>query len=181
MRGSRFFRSDRTVRSGFQNLGNLKYKTQASLHQRHLDFNVGDYVMIRIRLGWYPSGTVKKLQARSVDPFKVLKKLGPNAYVIDIPSDYGISSTFNIAYLLTFKGPTVIPYDPFDDPPSSSLANLIPSSTPSCFQKAHKDIIDVILDEQSLFTRDGTVQHCLVHWQGWPDSDYTWITKEELQ
>ena len=87
----------------------------------------------------------------------VLKTLGPNAYVIDIPSNYGISSTFNITNLIAFKGPVAIPYDPFNDPPSSSLANPVPSLTPSFFQKAHKDIIDVILDEQSLFTRDGTV------------------------
>ena len=101
--------------------------------------------------------------------------------MIDIPSDYGISSTFIIADLLAFKGPAVIPYDPFDDPLSSSLANPVPSPTPSCFQKAHKDIIDVILDEQSLFTRDGTVQLFLVRWRGQPDSDCTWITREELQ
>ena len=126
---------------------NLKYKTQVDLYRRHLDFDVGDYVMIHIKLEWYPSGIIKKLQGRSVGPFKVLKKLGPNAYVIDIPSNYGISSTFNIADLLAFKGPAVIPYDPFDDPPSSSLANPVPNPTPSCFQKAHKDIIDVILDE----------------------------------
>ena len=125
---------------------NFKYKTQANLHRLHLHFDVGDYVMICIRPEWYPSGTVKKLQARSAGPFKVLKKLGPNAYVIDIPSNYGISSTFNIVDLIAFKGPAVIPYDPFDDPPSSSLANPVPSPTPSCFQKAHKDIFDVILD-----------------------------------
>ena len=160
---------------------NLKYKTQADLHRRHLDFDVGDYVMIHIRPERYPSGIVKKLQARSACPFKVLKKLGPNAYVIDIPLDYGISSTFKIADLLGFKGLAVIPYDPFDDPLFSSLANLVPSPTPSCFQKAHKDIIDVILDEQSLFTRDGTVQRFLVRWRGRPDSDCTWITREELQ
>ena len=40
---------------------NLKYKTQANLHRRHLDFDVGDYVMIRIQPKRYPSGTVKKL------------------------------------------------------------------------------------------------------------------------
>ena len=142
---------------------NLKYKTRADLYRRHLDFDVGYYVMICIRSKRYPLGTIKKLQARNTGPFKVLKKLGPNAYVIDIPSDYGISSTFNIVDLIAFKGPVVIPYDPFDDPPFPTLINLVPSPTPSCFQKTHKDIIVVILDEQSLFTRDGTVQCFLVH------------------
>jgi len=40
--------------------------------------------------------TVKKLHARSTGPFQVLKKLTDNAYVIGIPKDFGISSTFNI-------------------------------------------------------------------------------------
>ena len=66
--------------------------------------------MIHIRPEMYPSGNVKKLQACSAGPFKVLKKLGPNAYVIDIPLDYDISSTFNIVDLIVFKGPVVIPF-----------------------------------------------------------------------
>ena len=41
--------------------------------------------MICIRLERYPSGTVKKLQARSIGPFEVLKKLESNVYSIDIP------------------------------------------------------------------------------------------------
>ena len=158
---------------------NLKYKTQVDLHRRHLDFDVRDYVMICIRPKWYPFGTAEKPQPAVLA--HVLKKLGSNAYVIDKPLDYGISSTFNIADLLDFKGPTIIPYNPFDDPPSSSLANHVPSPTSSFFQKAHKDIIDVILDEQSLFTRDGTVQRFLVRWRGQLDSHYTWITRKELQ
>ena len=128
-------------------------------------FDVEDYVMICIRLERYPTGTIKKLQARSTGPFEVLKTLESNVYAIDIPSNYGIISIFNIANLLSFKGPTVTPHDPFDEPLSSSLANLILGLKPFIFsQKAHKDIIDVILDEQSLFTKDGTVQHFLVRW-----------------
>ena len=61
------------------------------------------------------------------------------------------------------------------------MTNPVPSPTPSCFQKAHKYIIDVILDGQSLFTRDGIVQFFLVRWQRRSDSDCTWITREELQ
>ena len=121
--------------------------------------------MICIRLERYPTGTIKKLQARSTGPFEVLKTLESNVYAIDIPSNYGIISIFNIANLLSFKGPIVTPHDPFDEPLSSSLANLILGLKPFIFsQKAHKDIIDVILDEQSLFTKDGTVQHFSVCW-----------------
>ncbi|CAA6675825.1 unnamed protein product [Spirodela intermedia] len=36
-----------------------------------------------------------KLQPKSFGPFKVIKKLGSSTYIIDIPLDWGISSTFN--------------------------------------------------------------------------------------
>ena len=75
--------------------------------------------MIRIRPERFPSGTVKKLQARSAGPFKVLKQIGSNAYVIELPSNYGISSTFNIKDLVAYKGPTTILDDPFTEPPCS--------------------------------------------------------------
>ena len=64
--------------------------------------------MIRIRPKRFPSGTAKKLQARSAGPFKILKQMGPNAYVIDLPHDYGISSSFNIEDLVAYKSPTII-------------------------------------------------------------------------
>ena len=59
--------------------------------------------MIQIRPEWFPLGAVKKLIARSVDPFKILKKINLNAYVIDLPPDFGISSTFNISDLVAYK------------------------------------------------------------------------------
>jgi hypothetical protein len=96
---------------------NTRYKVQADSRQRHLEFAVGDYVMIRFRPEWFPSGTIKKLQARSAGPFKVLKRIGSNAYVIELPFNYGISSTFNIEDLVAYKGSTTIPDDPFIEPP----------------------------------------------------------------
>uniref|UniRef100_A0A2N9IMT1 Reverse transcriptase zinc-binding domain-containing protein n=1 Tax=Fagus sylvatica TaxID=28930 RepID=A0A2N9IMT1_FAGSY len=67
---------------------NTRYKVQADSRRRHLEFAVGDYVMIRIKPERFPSGTVKKLQARSVGPFKVFKRIGSNAYIIELSSDY---------------------------------------------------------------------------------------------
>jgi len=48
---------------------NTDYKVFANLYRRLRIFNVGDYVMVRMRSEWLPPGTVKKLHARSVEPF----------------------------------------------------------------------------------------------------------------
>ena len=46
--------------------------------------------MIQIRPERFPPRAVKKLTARSVGPFKILKKINPNAHVIDLPLNFGI-------------------------------------------------------------------------------------------
>ena len=103
--------------------------------------------MIRIRPKWFPSRTVKKLQAHSARPFKVLKRMGPNAYVIDLPYDYGISSSFNIEDLVAYKSPTAIPDTPFDESLPNPIDVHIPTPLPLNFLYAHKESIDAILDE----------------------------------
>jgi len=61
--------------------------------------------MVRIRPERYPPGTVKKLHARSARPFKILKKIKSNAYVVDLPPDFSISLSFNIEDLIAYKRP----------------------------------------------------------------------------
>ena len=38
-----------------------------------------------------------KLPPRFDGPFEVLEKINPNAYKIDLPREYGVSATFNVA------------------------------------------------------------------------------------
>ena len=63
------------------------FKQLADLHHRSYNFTEGDYVMIRIRLEQFPLGTIKKLYVHGAGPFKILKKLGSNTYIINLPSD----------------------------------------------------------------------------------------------
>ena len=65
--------------------------------------------MVRIRPERFPPRPVKKLHARSAEPFKILTKLNDNAYVIDLPKDFGINPTFNIEDLVEYKGPNFNP------------------------------------------------------------------------
>ena len=103
--------------------------------------------MIRIRPERFPFGTIKKLQARSARPFKVLKRMGPNTYVIDLPHDYGISSYFNIEDLVAYKSPTAIPNTLFDESLPNPIDAPIPTPLPLNLPYAHKESIDAILDE----------------------------------
>ena len=152
-------------------LNNEIYKKWADSHRRHQEFQEGDYVMIRLRAERFPPGTVKKLHARGAGPFKILKRVGPNAYVVDLPSDYGISSTFNVSDLLSYKEPTAIPSNPFEPSPPLEI-----DPTPECppaLKFARHEQIEKILDEQVTSTRSREYHCYLVRWRDHPPSDDT--------
>ena len=74
--------------------------------------------MVQIHSERYPPDTVKKLHARSAGPFKILKKINSSAYVVDLPSDFGISPSVNIEDLIAYKGPNFFPDNLLLDEPS---------------------------------------------------------------
>jgi hypothetical protein len=47
----------------------------------------------------FPDLRKSKLVPRADGPFKVLEKINENAYKLDLPTDFGVSPTFNIADL----------------------------------------------------------------------------------
>jgi len=40
---------------------------------------------------------------RADGPFEVLEHINDNAYKVDLPGDYGVSTTFNVAYLRAYQ------------------------------------------------------------------------------
>ena len=123
--------------------------------------------MIKMRPERFPQGSNRKLQARSAGPFKVLSKIGANAYILEIPSNWGISPTFNVEDLVQFQGSTSMPSDPFERPsesepkPDSPPSQIIPQSYDI---PARQENVEQILDEQVTFTRRGSYQKFLVRW-----------------
>ena len=146
---------------------NAKYKTQADLHRKNTEYEVGDQVMVRIRPERFPNGKYKKLQYRRVGPYTISHKINSNAYVLDLPADMGISNIFNVEDLTIYHGhsdPTKsIP--PLRLPPASNV----------------RDEIDDIVDTTIVPTRNSGYQKYLVKWKDKPWSDCTWISDEEFQ
>lgn len=64
-------------------LHNEDYKLAANVHRRYVAFNEGDYIMVCARPEHFPKHAFKKLYARVVGPYRILRKLGLNAYLID--------------------------------------------------------------------------------------------------
>ena len=146
----------------------------ADSRKRAKEFEIGDFVIIRLRPERFPPGAIKKLHARGAGPFKVIRRMGPNAYVLELPPDYGISSTFNISDLVEYREPANIPSEPFG--PNPVLESEPTQVCPPAIPPARRDKIERILDDKIITTRNKDYQCYLVHWQGHPDSEDSWIT-----
>ena len=68
-------------------------------------FRSGDLVRIHLRKERFPEERNSKLKPRGDGPYKVLKRINDNAYVIDIPqSKYAVSNSFNVSDLSPYYG-----------------------------------------------------------------------------
>ena len=146
------------------NLNNKVYKNITNSRKKKKTKKIleRDYVMIRLRPERFPSRTVKKLHARSTGPYKVIKKVGSNAYVLELPSDLGISSTFNISDLVEYRAPAIIPSEPFE--PDHSFESEPTPECPPPNLHVTTERIERVLDDQAISTRNKGYQHYLVRW-----------------
>ncbi|KAA0035682.1 DNA/RNA polymerases superfamily protein [Cucumis melo var. makuwa] len=81
------------------------YKEAANNKRRQATFTEGDLVMIHLRKNRFPTGTYNKLKDRQLGPFRIIKKIGDNAYKIELPPDLHIHPVFNVADLKQYYAP----------------------------------------------------------------------------
>src|SRR5207237_1071455 len=83
---------------------NEKYKLTGSKGRKHVIFEPGDLVWLHLRKDRFPALRKSKLMPRADGPFKILEKINDNAYKLELPADFGVSPTFNIADLKPYLG-----------------------------------------------------------------------------
>ncbi|KAL5756406.1 hypothetical protein ACOSQ2_021152 [Xanthoceras sorbifolium] len=125
--------------------------------------------MVCLRPERFSPGSFTKLHARRISPFSVLKKLGSNAYVIDLPREYTFIPIFNVEDLIAFKGMNEC------EQGATVSSPRITSTPPS------SDTMDAILDHQFVSTRRRGYYKFLVRWATKPMSEAVWLQAAEIQ
>ena len=91
------------------------YEKRANKGRKKMLFEPGDLVWVHLCKDHFPKQRKSKLQPRADGPFKVLRKINNNAYEIDLPSSYGVSSNFNVDDLSPFFGVEESRMTPFQE------------------------------------------------------------------
>ncbi|RVW76445.1 Transposon Tf2-12 polyprotein [Vitis vinifera] len=125
------------------------------------------HVIYEIYMKRFHPSTYQKLQAKKAGPFRVLKQLGENAYLLELPSNLHFSPIFNVEDLYIYHGH-------HNDVSEELDLQLPPTLSP-------RPEIEYVLDDQLVSTRQGGYQNFLVKWRGKPHSENTWITTTDFQ
>jgi hypothetical protein len=137
----------------------------ANKGRRHVEYQVGDQVMLstaNIRLKAVGS---PKLLPRFVGPFKVVHKVSSTVYRLDLPERWQIHNAFHVALLK--------PYHKSD--------RVQPLPPPLTFQGADNVFeVERILLHRDVKRGKRTVREFLIKWQGYGPEHNTWEPERNL-
>lgn len=137
-----------------------------------IDLREGSQVYLRLHHGYtIPGISNKKLSPQRVGPFKILKKVGPLAYRLELPPTMAIHPVISVAQLE--------PVPESDDPysrPRPDQERPPPVEMEGADDPAPQYEIERLLDKR---ISRGKVQY-LVKWQGYGPADNVWYNMDDL-
>lgn len=142
-----------------------RMKKQADKGRTDRSFQVGEMVFLKlqpyIQSSLDPHAN-QKLAYKFFDPFKVLSKVGPVAYKLDLPPTASIHPVFHVSQLKKMVSST------------TQVAHSIPDLDNSL------QFSEQILAKKLISKGVHPVHQVLIKWSGWPASLTTWKDLEAL-
>jgi len=140
-------------------------KMQADKGRSDRSFQVGDSVYLKLQP--YVQSSLapranQKLAFKFFGPYKVIGKVGPVAYKLQLPSSTSIHNVFHVSQLKQAI------------PKTGQVSHLIPDLDVSC------QFPEQVLAKKMVSKGVHSVQQVLVKWSGWPASLATWEDMEAL-
>ena len=102
---------------------NKIYASKANKGRKRVQFEPGDWVWVHLRKERFPEQRKSKLMPRGDGLFQILEKINDNAYKVDLPGEYQVSSTFNVSDLSLFH--TDSRMNPFEERGNDTVQNNI--------------------------------------------------------
>ena len=147
-----------------------RQKSYADRRKRPIDFSVGDMVMLKVSpwrgvLRFRKQG---KLSPRFIGPFKVLERIGKQAYRLELPEELmGIHDVFHVGYLRKCLG---------------KHEETVPLSEVKVNEKLkYIEEPESILNEKTVNLRNKEVDLVLVKWKHHRGPNWTWEVKDEMK
>jgi hypothetical protein len=146
-----------------------RMKTYADKHRSDRQFNVGDWVYLRLQPYRQKSVAMRKhlkLSPRFFGPFKVLSRIGTVAYCLDLPPESRIHPVFHVSCLKKKLGLS-----------SSPLSTLPPVDTNGEIRPEP----ELIVNRRLVKHQGRAATEVLVRWRGASVEDDTWELLWTLQ
>jgi transposase InsO family protein len=141
-------------------------RTYANQHRRHLEFAIDDKVLLSTKnIRWKHPGT-PKLMPKYIGPFRVIKRIGPVAYKLELPPRYKIHDVFHVVLLK--------PYKPD--------GHVQPPPPPETIGDDLEYEVEMVLDhrQRRLGNRKTPKGEYLVKWKGYSTAHDSWEPEENL-
>jgi len=95
-------------------------------------FELGDWVWVHMRKERFLEQRRLKLMPRGDGHFQIIERINDNAYKVDLPSEYGVSATLNVADLSLFDVGEDFRSNPFEEREDDAI-------------QAPKDLLEVLV------------------------------------
>ena len=102
------------VRANIERKNELNARA-ANKGRKKVLFQPGDWVWVHFRKERFPAQRKSKLSPRGDGPFQILERINDNAYKVDLPGEYNVSATFNVADLSLYDAVGDSRTNPFEE------------------------------------------------------------------